>query len=174
MEWIIANPPNTWYKLRGIYFIYTFRWWIPLIVWIKASVVRWGRAPDFQTLRKEGRHRTRQPVLVHCSYCFSELAGIIRKLKSFCHSEFAAEPFINPSYILAAATCGKSIIPAHAGIVRPYEGDIEEFLPIRHPSLDYLREVVGFRDRNLATPENVSYFLRYLKCTNSNGEIHKT
>jgi hypothetical protein len=165
MEWLIAHPPTTWYKLRGLYFIYTFRWWLPSAVWIKPSIVRWGGAPSFQTLRKEGRHRTRQPVLIHCTYCFPEIATIIRKLKSFCHHEFAFEPFTNPSYILAATMCGRSIIPAQGTMVEGYKGNIDELLPIRHPALDFLREAVGFRDKDLATRENVSYFLRYLNCT---------
>jgi hypothetical protein len=86
-------------------------------------------------------------------------------LKSFCHHEYAFEPFVNPNYILASVKCGRSIIPQQAPLTEPYLGSLEELLPVRHPRLEYLRRSVGFSDLDVTREENVTEFLRFLNCT---------
>jgi hypothetical protein len=165
LEWVYNRPPTTFYKLRGHYFMYTVRWWIPDSIWIKASVLRWGAVTSLQDMRKEGRHRTPVFTLVHCTYCFPDLQSVTRKLESFCHHEYAAEPFVNPNYILAAVKCGKGLIPAQANLIAPYTGDIDEILPFRHPELEFLRQEIGFRYTTGTRREEVAHFLRYINCT---------
>jgi hypothetical protein len=135
--------------------------------WIKASIVRWSAARSLQELRREGKHRTPVFTLVHCTYCFNSIGKIIQKLVSFCHSEFAKEPFTNPNYILAAVKCGKGFIPAHADRIAPYTEDLDAIMPFRHPGLEFLRDEMGFRNVSGTTREEVAYFLRYLNCTKS-------
>jgi hypothetical protein len=103
--------------------------------------------------------------LVHCTYCMSDIGSIVRKLESFCHHEFASEPFINPSYILACVECGKAVIPAQADRIRPYKGDVREFVPFDHPATDFLKQKIGFSDSSRASRANVSYFKRLINCT---------
>jgi hypothetical protein len=165
LEWIYRRPPTDFYKFRGHYFMYTFRWWMPDAPWIKASVIRWEAVTSLQNLRKQGRHRTPVFALVHCTYCFPDLETVKRKLESFCHHEYAQEPFVNPNYILAAVKCGKGLIPAHANAIAPYPGDIDELMPFRHPELEFLREQVGFREIEGTSKEQIEHFLRYINCT---------
>jgi hypothetical protein len=94
-----------------------------------------------------------------------DLASIVRKLESFCHHEFAFEPFINPSYILACVECGKAVIPAQANRIVPYTGDVNEFVPFDHPATDFLKQTMGFSDTAITSPENVSYFKKWINCT---------
>jgi hypothetical protein len=170
LQWVVEHPPDAFYKLSGLYFWYTFRWYVAGEVWRKASVVRWARRRSFQELRKVTRRRTPGVALVHCTYCFADIAAVVRKLRSFCHHEYAFEPFVNPSYILACAECGKALIPDQADRVSPYPGDVAEFVPFSHPAVDFLTRTVGFSDVGIADRENVSYFKRLLNCTGAEGK----
>jgi hypothetical protein len=169
LNWIFARPPTTFYKFKGLYFWYTFRWIFADEFWIKASIVRWGalRAGlTLQDLRRSIRHRTPNISLVHCSYCFSDIASVVRKLESFCHHEFAFEPFINPNYIRACVECGKGLVPDHANRIAPYKGDVREFVPFVHLETEFLTKKIGFTDMGkLTSSENVSHFKRYISCT---------
>jgi hypothetical protein len=169
LEWIFAHPPTTFYKFRGLYFWYTFRWIFSNDIWIKSSIARWGAigpGRTLQNLRKRGNYMIPVISLVHCSYCFSDIASIIRKLESFCHHEFAFEPFINPNYIRACVECGKGLVPDHANRIVPYEGDVREFVPFVHPQIEFLTKKIGFSDMGeLTTSANVSHFKRYINCT---------
>jgi hypothetical protein len=165
LQWIYDHPPTTFYKFRGYYFMYTFRWWMAGEPWIKPFVVRWFALDSLQALRKQGRHRTPNFTLIHCTYCFPDIETVRRKLRSFCHSEYAKEPFVNPNYIAAAAKCGKGMIPSHAERIVSYKGDINQILPFQHPELEFLRNEFGFRNLSGTTQEEVEHFLRYINCT---------
>jgi hypothetical protein len=166
LDWIFEHPPNHYYKFSGLYFMYSFRWYLPSARWIKSSIIRWHSAYSLQRIRQDSRRVAPVLSVVHCSFCFPQIRMIVKKLKSYCHHEYSIEPFINPNYIAAAVQCGKSIIPDQASLVAQYEGNLDDFLPIRHPRLEYLRMKIGFSDLNLTTRRNMSYFLKYIKCSN--------
>jgi hypothetical protein len=166
LDWIYSHPPRTFYKLRGLYFMYTFRWFFPNITWPRASILRWEASISFQQVRKSKGEVTPVVSLIHCSYCFSNIGSFIRKFKSFCHHEYAFEPFINPSFILAAVTCGKALIPSQQNAMVPFpENRARDLMPGSHPELDYLTRTIGFSDVHLATTQNPTRFLKYFNCT---------
>jgi hypothetical protein len=165
MDQIFAHPPREFYKFRGIYFTFTFRLYTPADPWVKAGIVRWRAVRSMQDLRRSKRKVVPFVSLIHCSYCSPTIAMIIKKLKAFCHHEFAFEPFVNPNYILASAKCGMSLIPAQRNATAPFEGDLDEFLPVRHPKLEFLREKVGVSDLAMTDQKNVTEFMRFLNCT---------
>jgi hypothetical protein len=146
--------------------MYTFRWFFPNITWSRASILRWGAGVSFQHVRKATRPLTPVVSVIHCTYCVPDIASIIRKFKSFCHHEYAFEPFINPSFILAAIKCGKALIPSQQDAIVPFpEQRVQDVMPVRHPELDYLRKTIGFSDVHLAARQNLTKFLKYLNCT---------
>jgi hypothetical protein len=165
LEWVYKYPPTNFYKFRGYYFMYTFKWWMPCDVWVKASITRWKGVTSLQYFRREGKHRTPGYTLLHCTYCFPEIAGVRKKLTSFCHSEFGKEPFTNPNYIFAAAKCGKGMIPPRTHLLEKWPGDIDDLIPFRHPELDFLRDDFGFRNTSETSLPEIHRFLRFLNCT---------
>jgi hypothetical protein len=165
LDAIFADPPKDFYKFRGSYFTFSFRLYSPSSPWIKAGIVRWSAIGSLQSLRRSKSRVVSGVSLIHCSYCSPTIGMIVKKLKAFCHHEFAFEPFINPNYILASVKCGKSLIPTQRDLTAPYLGNIDEFLPVRHPKLEFLREKVGFSDLETTDEKNVTEFMRFLNCT---------
>jgi hypothetical protein len=145
---IRSRPPIHYYNIQGLLFHYSFRWLVS--DWERPLVIRYGSlsAPldDYKFL----------PFLMplsgvlhyHCSFCFPRLADVMRKLKSFSHTEFASGRFRDHNYVYARIACGYSILPSQWKMPErlthvPLGTDI--FLP-KDRRFNFMRARIGFVD----------------------------
>jgi hypothetical protein len=85
----------------------------------------------------------------HCSFCFPTMAGIIRKLQSFSHTEYSGENFTDPNYIYARIACGYGVIPDRYKMperLKPRAFDARTIFLPDDPRLDFYRYRIGFTD----------------------------
>jgi hypothetical protein len=117
-----------------------------------------------QNYRRENRRTWPNFSLVHCTYCFPEITGEIKKLEAASHHEWAFEPWINPSYIVATVLCHRDILWNNYTLTK-YPGSYSEFVPFDHPEFDFLKKEVPFRDLELASRENITRFMQMINCS---------
>lgn len=110
LRYIIKNPPQTLYYVRGVmYFPYYFH---VVEEWNWAFVYRYD--PNNHHLSKM-RKSSRNPIysknyfVTHCTYCFSDIEQYRNKIKSFSHQEYNKEPYITNDWIFKSHYCRMKI-----------------------------------------------------------------
>jgi len=79
---------------------------------------------------------------MHCSYCLGKMKRVIRKLRSFSHTERSYGIYVDPNWIYTAVSCGKHL----------WKGNVtyEEFVPpelvIPEDKCDFLWWRMPFKD----------------------------
>jgi hypothetical protein len=143
------SPPTHYYNLRGLLYHYSFRWVVS--EWERPLVIRYGslRAPldDYKFM----------PFLFdlpgilhhHCSYCFPRMAEILKKLKSFSHTEFSQGRFRDPNYVYARIACGYGVLPTQWKMperLTLVDFNVNDVYLPNDVRFDFLRQRIGFRD----------------------------
>jgi hypothetical protein len=148
LEEIYAKPPATLYKFSGLAFQYSFRH-ISNVTWDQPGIFRYSKMIGFDHYRIESNHpHWGDASLVHCSYCFPELATILAKLQAFSHKEYSVEPWINPSRIIAALLCERDIFNRKWIGMKKWEGNVDELQPFDDPELQFFKDRIPFKDVN--------------------------
>jgi hypothetical protein len=149
IELVRHQPPAHYYNLFGVLYHYSYRWVVG--DWERPLIIRFGsvQAPldDYKFM----------PFLFplpgvlhhHCSFCFPRMSEVLKKLKSFSHTEFSEGRFRDPNYVYARIACGFGVLPPQykmpeqLKLVEFNAGEV--FLP-KDPRFDFLRQRIGFID----------------------------
>jgi beta-1,4-mannosyl-glycoprotein beta-1,4-N-acetylglucosaminyltransferase len=105
VRYLIKHPPKTFVILRAHYFYYSLRYQ-PSNTWARSSVILYGAINHHLDWYRYAK-ATVLPGFnaVHCSYCSGSLREIIRKLKTFSHTEYSSGKWVDPNFIIARVLC---------------------------------------------------------------------
>lgn len=171
--WIKKHPPNDYYNLYGDLYHASFRWRV--VEWTRPVVIRYSNYSmplnDYKFLpikivKKQSMH-------YHCSFCFPTVKEVIRKLRSFAHTEFSTGDFLNSSYIVARVLCSKGIVPMphpEQNWEMLSQAELKEMNPkIFIPDdkrLNFLTEKMPFKDFKLIRNRySLSNFAKSMNCS---------
>lgn len=106
MKYIKEKPPQILYMLSGHIFYYNYRHKM-MDIWPGVSVIKVSECNKelIWKCRAERYRYSRtnsipiHPSLTHCSYCYSNISSIQKKLASFAHTEFSKPPYTERGYI---------------------------------------------------------------------------
>jgi hypothetical protein len=105
------RPPVHYYNLQGLLFHYSFRWQVG--EWERPVVIRYGSIQFPLDDYKFVPFLFPLPGILHyhCSFCFPRIADVLRKLRSFSHTEYSAGRFRDPNYVYGRIACGYGVLP---------------------------------------------------------------
>lgn len=170
--WIRKHPPEDYYNLYGDLYHASFRWRV--VEWTRPVIIRYSNYSvplndykffPIKIIKKLAMH-------YHCSFCFPTVSEVIRKLKSFAHTEFSTGDFLNASYIAARVLCGKGIVPMPhpehnwdmLSLATLNDMNSKIFIP-NDPRLSFLKEKMPFKDLKVQDKRHVLAFAKRMNCT---------
>ena len=168
LDYIIKNPPKTIYNFLGDYFWFNFQT-ESSTVWPHPFIIRFGKiSKKFQTYRFSHQNQiTEKHFFFHCSYCFPSLLDFIYKFKTFSHVEYAKEPYINPSFILAKIISRHSFFSTE-NLFYNSVNYLKSILPSDDERLKYLfGDLSALKDIEIASEAQVQKFLNMTSITSN-------
>jgi hypothetical protein len=164
IEMVREQPPQHYYNLHGLLFHYSFRWMVG--EWDRPMVIRYGSIEAPLDDYKFYPFLTILPGVLHyhCSFCFPTMAGILKKLASFSHTEYSGGKFGEPAYVYARIACGFGVIPkrwAMPEVLTPVDFNADAIYLPEDPRLEFFRYRIGFTDldRHNLTVRKVKEFV---------------
>lgn len=125
MNYIIKNPPKEFYMLSGYMYYYNYRHKFKEGS-SGVAVMKLSNCKNIQIYRDKRNEFLKTnaipiyPSITHCSFCYTNISFIQKKLNSFSHSEYNKPPYTNTEYI-------KKCIKSHYNFALKYKFDVVEY-----------------------------------------------
>jgi hypothetical protein len=162
-----SRPPIHYYNLKGLLFHYSFRWRVG--AWERPLAIRYGSLAfpldDYKFM----------PMLFplpgvlhyHCSFCFPTIAEILKKLRSFSHTEYSRGKYTDPNYVYARIACGYGVLPNRWKMperLTLMDVNVRDVVIPDDRRFDFLRARIGLQDLGDWPGLNISGVKEYMPC----------
>jgi hypothetical protein len=143
------RPPVHYYNLQGLLFHYSFRWQVG--EWERPLVIRFGSIQSPLDDYKFAPFLFPLPGVLHyhCSFCFPKMSDVIRKLRSFSHTEYSKGKFRDPNYVYGRIICGFGVLPPRwkmPEMLTLVEFNPKDIILPNDARFDFLMYRIGFQD----------------------------